>query len=429
MQDVITALYNAGKSDILVTGGRYGLGSKEFNPSMINAIFQNLQSKEPKKRFTVGIDDDVTGISLPVTEQIDVSAEDTFRGMFYGLGSDGTVGANKNTIKIIGDHTDLYAQGYFAYDSKKSGGLTISHLRFGKNPIQSPYLIDVADFVACHNSSYVTRYDMIKNLKEGGTFLLNCPWDKAELDEQLPARMKNQLAKKKAKLYTIDAVKIAAQVGMGGRINTIMQAAFFKIANVIPYDNAERYMKEAVVKSYGKRGEKVVNMNFAAIEKAVDGIHELDIPKQWADTKEGAQLVGKAGDEYFDEFVYPILSQKGDELPVSMFSPDGVFPNATTQFEKRGIAINVPAWQIQNCIQCNQCAFVCPHACIRPVLAKKEDLEGAPEGFETKAAIGRDYAGYEYRMQLSPLDCTGCWQLRRYLPGQGEGPDHEAVGG
>ncbi len=294
--------------------------------------------------------------------------------------------------------------------------MTISHLRFGKNPIQSPYLIDVADFIACHNTSYVTRYDMLSSLKDGGTFLLNCPWSKEELDEQLPAQMKNELVRKKAKFYTIDAVKIAAEVGMGGRINTIMQAAFFKIANVIPYDDAERYMKEAVVKSYGKRGEKVINMNYAAIDNAIDGLVEIEIPAAWADTKEGPRMVGKVGDEYFDNFTYPILVQEGDKLPVSKFTPDGVFPNTTTKFEKRGIAINVPEWQIENCIQCNQCAFVCPHACIRPVLAKKEDLEGAPKAFETKSAIGKDYAGYEYRMQLSPLDCTGCGNCADVCP-------------
>jgi pyruvate-ferredoxin/flavodoxin oxidoreductase len=416
LQDVLTALYNQGVSGILVTGGRYGMGSKEFNPSMINAVYENLASDKPKTRFTVGIDDDVTGLSLPITSQVDTAQEGTFRGMFYGLGSDGTVGANKNSIKIIGDHTDLYAQGYFVYDSKKSGGITISHLRFGKNPIQSPYVIDVADFVACHNASYVTRYDMISNLKDGGVFLLNCPWDKAELETHLPREVKRALAKKNVKFYTIDAVKIAAEVGMGGRINTIMQAAFFKIADVIPYDDAERYMKEAVVKSYGRRGEKVINMNYAAIDQAIDGLVEVAIPDAWKDANDGAALVGLSGDAYYDGFVYPIAALRGDELPVSAFEPDGVVPTATTQYEKRGIAINVPDWKIENCIQCNQCSFVCPHAVIRPFLAKKEDLANAPASFETKAAIGREYAGYEYRIQISPLDCTGCGNCADVCP-------------
>ncbi len=416
LQDVLTALYNAGKCDLSVIGGRYGMGSKEFNPSMINAIYQNLASKNPKVRFTVGIEDDVTNLSLPVTEVVDTATEGTFRGMFYGLGSDGTVGANKNSIKIIGDHTNLYAQGYFVYDSKKSGGITISHLRFGKNPIQSPYLIDVADFVACHNSSYVTRYDMVSALKQGGIFLLNCPWTAEELDCQLPKEVKQTLAKKKAKFYIIDAVKIAGEVGMGGRINTIMQAAFFKIANVIPYADAERYMKEAVVKSYGKRGEKIINMNFAAIDNAIAGLHEVAIPTSWENATDGAQIMGLSGDEYYDSYVYPIAALKGDSLPVSKFTADGTVPNGTTQFEKRGIAINLPDWRIQNCIQCNQCAFVCPHACIRPVLTKKEDLKDAPAAFETKAAIGREYAGYEFRVQLSPLDCTGCGNCADVCP-------------
>jgi pyruvate-ferredoxin/flavodoxin oxidoreductase len=408
LQDVITALYNHGRCDIAVIGGRYGMGSKEFNPSMINAIYENLEAKKPKVRFTVGIEDDVTNLSLPIREVVDTATEGTFRGQFYGFGSDGTVGANKNSIKIIGDHTDLYAQGYFFYDSKKSGGITVSHLRFGKNPIQSPYLIDVAEFVACHNTSYVTRYDMLSALKDGGIFLLNCPWSPDQLDCELPAEVKRTLAAKKAKVYIIDAVKIASDVGMGGRINTIMQAAFFKIANVIPYDDAEKYMKDAVVKSYGKRGEKVINMNFAAIDNAISDLVEVKISDSWKDTKEGAPIVGLSGDEYYDKFVYPINVLKGDSLPVSSFNPDGTVPTGTTQFEKRGIAINVPDYRIQNCIQCNQCAFVCPHGCIRPVLAKKEDLADAPASFVTKSAIGREYAGYEYRIQLSPLDCTGC---------------------
>ena len=416
LQDVQTALFNAEKTGIKVCGGRYSLGQKEFTPSMVNAVYENLASAEPKKRFTVGIDDDVTGLSLPVTKQIDPAPEGTFQGLFYGLGSDGTVGANKNSIKIIGDHTDMYAQGYFFYDSKKSGGITISHLRFGQKPIQSAYLIDTADFVACHNTSYITRYDMTGVLREGGTFLLNSPWSPEEMETRLPAKVKNDLAKKHIKFYTIDAVKLAGEVGMGGRINTIMQAAFFKIANVIPYEDADKYMKQAVQKSYGKKGEKVVNMNYAAIDAGSQGLVKVEVPEAWATTTEGAPLVGLSEDKYYNEVLHPIVIQEGNSLPVSAFTPDGVVPTGTTQYEKRGAAIKVPHWNIKNCIQCNQCSLVCPHATIRPVLAKPEDLANAPATFETKDAIGKELAGFQYRMQVSPLDCLGCGNCADICP-------------
>ncbi len=416
LQDVQTALFNAEKTGIKVCGGRYSLGQKEFTPSMVNAVYENLASAEPKKRFTVGIDDDVTGLSLPVTKQIDPAPEGTFQGLFYGLGSDGTVGANKNSIKIIGDHTDMYAQGYFFYDSKKSGGITISHLRFGQKPIQSAYLIDTADFVACHNTSYITRYDMTGVLREGGTFLLNSPWSPEEMETRLPAKVKNDLARKHIKFYTIDAVKLAGEVGMGGRINTIMQAAFFKIANVIPYEDADKYMKQAVQKSYGKKGEKVVNMNYAAIDAGSQGLVKVEVPEAWATTTEGAPLVGLSEDKYYNEVLHPIVIQEGNSLPVSAFTPDGVVPTGTTQYEKRGAAIKVPHWNIKNCIQCNQCSLVCPHATIRPVLAKPEDLANAPATFETKDAIGKELAGFQYRMQVSPLDCLGCGNCADICP-------------
>ena len=414
--DVCSALREAGMNDITVVGGRYGLGSKEFNPTMVKAVYDNLALETPKNHFTVGIVDDVTGTSLPLGEKLDASPEGTVSCMFYGLGSDGTVGANKNSIKIIGDHTDMYAQGYFSYDSKKSGGITISHLRFGKKPIKSTYLIDSADFVACHNPAYVTKYDMVAPLKDGGVFLLNCPWTAEELDAQLPASMKRALAKKHAKLYTIDAITIARDAGMGGRINTTMQAAFFKLANVIPYEDADAYMKAAVKKTYGRKGEEVVKKNCDAIDMSISGIHEVAIPESWAAAETGAVPIKVEATEYFDTLVAPILAQEGDKLPVSAFDPAGVVPTGTTKYEKRGIAVTVPEWQIANCIQCNQCSLVCPHAAIRPYLVKAEQKQNAPETFETKPAIGKEFAGYEYRMQVSPMDCTGCGNCVNVCP-------------
>ena len=402
--DVCSALLEHGCTGIQVVGGRYGLGSKEFSPSMVNAIYKNLAQAELKNHFTVGIVDDVTNTSLDVTEQINTVPEGCISCKFYGLGSDGTVGANKNSIKIIGDHTNMYAQGYFAYDSKKSGGLTISHLRFGKKPIQSPYLIDQADFVACHNPSYVIRYDMLDGIRTGGSFLLNSQWSAEDMEKELPAFMKRQIAQKKLKFYNIDAVKLAMEIGLGGRINMVMQSAFFKIANVIPAEQAVDYMKQAVKKSYGKKGEKIVNMNYQAIDRALSELKEIPYPESWANATEGAAPVAVVDDLYFKDVIHPILKQEGEKLPVSAFSVDGVVPTGTTKFEKRGIAVMVPDWIPENCIQCNQCSLVCPHACIRPVLMK--DGEKAPETFVTKKATG--FPGYQFRIQLSPLDCTGC---------------------
>ncbi len=416
-QDVITVLAEAGKS-IKVIGGRYGLSSKEFTPTMVKAVYDNLAG-EKKNHFTVGINDDVTNLSLKLGEKIDAAPEGTVRCKFYGLGSDGTVGANKNSIKIIGDHTDMYAQGYFSYDSKKSGGLTVSHLRFGKSPIQSTYLIDVADFVACHNPSYVTRYDMLCDLKEGGVFLLNSQWTTLEdLERELPAQVKNAIAKKKIKLYNIDAIDIAEKAGMGGRINTVMQAAFFKVANIIPEKDAIEYMKMAVKKTYGKKGDKIVSMNNTAIDMGAEGLVEINYPASWADTTEGAPVAAAPAEagEFFTKVLQTIIEQKGDELPVSAFDPRGFFPTGTTQFEKRGIAVNVPQWIPENCIMCNQCSFVCPHAVIRPFLAKEEDLKDAPATYITKDARGKEIAGLKYRMQISPLDCTGCGNCADICP-------------
>ena len=404
--DVCTALVEAGRTDIKVVGGRYGLGSKEFTPTMVKAVYDNLDG-EMKNHFTVGIVDDVTGSSLKLGETFAAAPAGTSACMFYGLGSDGTVGANKNSIKIIGDHTDKYAQAYFFYDSKKSGGLTVSHLRFGDTPIQSPYLIDVADFIACSNPAYVTMYDMVTALRDGGTFLLNCQWSPEELNDRLPAKMKNLLAKKHANFYIINAIDLAIKVGMRGRTNTTMQAAFFKLANIIPYEDADRYMKEKVVASYGKKGQDVVNMNFAAIDAALEGLVKVEIPADWATTTTGAEPVKVAGTtEYFDTFVAPVLAQEGNKLPVSMLDPRGIVPTGTTKFEKRGIAVAVPEWQPDVCISCGYCSVVCPHAAIRTIYVPA-DME-VPEGFVTKKGIGKEFAAMKLRVQVSPLDCTGC---------------------
>ena len=404
--DVCSALLEAGRTDIKVVGGRYGLGSKEFNPTMVKAVYDNLAKDEPKNHFTVGITDDVTNTSLDLGETVDAAPAGTVACMFYGLGSDGTVGANKNSIKIIGDHTDKYVQAYFSYDSKKSGGITVSHLRFGDKPIQSTYLIDSADFIACHNPAYVTMYDMVSALKQGGTFLLNCPWSAEELEAQLPASMKQLLAKKEAKLYTVDAIKLARQVGMGNRINTIMQAAFFKLANIIPYDQADEYMKAYAKKTYGKKGDEVVKKNWDAIDIAISGLVEVKVPAEWANATTGAVPMKVEATEYFEKFVHPILAQEGNKLPVSMIDAQGRVPVGTTKYEKRGIAVMVPQWNIDACVGCGTCSIVCPHACIRPYLVA-EGTE-VPAGFEVKKAVGKNFAGYNYRVQVSPLDCTGC---------------------
>ena len=405
--DVCTALVEAGRSDIQVIGGRYGLGSKEFNPTMVKAVFDNLDKNAPKNHFTVGITDDVTKTSLKLGKVFEAAPKGTVSCMFYGLGSDGTVGANKNSIKIIGDHTDKYVQAYFFYDSKKSGGLTISHLRFGDKPIRSTYLIDAADFISCSNPAYVTMYDMVSPLRDGGTFLLNCQWPAEELGKHLPAKMKNLLAQKKANLYIINAIDLARKVGMGSRTNTTLQAAFFKLADVIPYAEADKYMKEKVVASYGKKGQDVVNMNYAAIDAAIDGLVKVEIPADWATATEGAVAAKVNGaTEYFEDFVAPILAQEGNKMPVSKLDPRGIVPTGTTKFEKRGISPLIPHWNPVKCLQCGNCAIVCPHACIRPVYVD-ENAE-LPEGFDTLKAMGKEFAGMKYRIQISPLDCTGC---------------------
>jgi len=411
--DVVSAFAELGiKKEVLC--GRYGLGSKEFNPSMVNAIYANMNGAK-KDRFSVGIQDDVTFQSLDVTEKIDAADKSAISCKFYGLGSDGTVGANKNSIKIIGDHTEKYAQGYFAYDSKKSGGITISHLRFSDKPIRSTYLIDQADFVACHNESYVLRYDMLSDLKEGGTFLLNSQWDPAEMDTKLPAKMKNMIAQKHIKFYTLDGLKVVMDLGTKKGVNTVMQAAFFKLANVIPYEEAERYMKEAIKKTYGKKGDAIVNMNYACVDNAITGLKEVNYPESWATTTTGAAPLKTSDNEYFKAFIAPITAQEGDKLPVSAFNPTGVVPTGTTKFEKRGIAVMVPSWDPDKCIQCNRCSLVCPHAAIRPTLATAEELANKPESFVTKKAVGVK-GDYQFRMQVSPYDCSGCSNCAAVCP-------------
>lgn len=406
-QDVCTVYSEKGEQKQII-GGRYGLGSKEFTPSMVNAIFANLSSQNPKNHFTVGIVDDVTHTSLEVTEKIDASAQGLYRCMFYGLGSDGTVGANKNSIKIIGDHTDMYVQGYFVYDSKKSGGITVSHLRFGKNPITSPYLIDQADLVACHNPSYVTRYDMLSSVKDGGIFLLNSPWSQEELETKLPANMKRIIAEKKLKFFNIDAVKIAHEVGQGGRINTIMQVAFFHVAGVIPKEDAIGYIKDTIKKTYGRKGDEVVAQNYAAVDRSIEALVEVKYPTSWAGAVDEAAAAAECVPAFISDVMRPMVALQGDSLPVSAFTCDGSFPVGTTKFEKRGIAVEVPVWVPDNCIQCNQCAFVCPHAAIRPYLATADNLSDKPQGLVGKNAIGKEFAGHQYLLQVSPLDCTGC---------------------
>ena len=412
--DVCTAYSERGDTPSIING-RYGLSSKEFNPGMVKAVFDNLNTDKPKNHFTVGIVDDVTHTSLKVEDGFHVAPEGTVQCKFWGLGADGTVGANKSAIKIIGDHTDMYAQGYFAYDSKKSGGITISHLRFGKTPIQSTYLIDAADYIACHKSSYVHTYNVLEGIKQGGTFLLNSPWTAEEMEKELPAHMRRTMVEKKIKFYNLDAVKIASEIGLGGRINMIMQTAFFKLANVIPVDDAISYLKDQIQNLFGKKGEKIVNMNFGAVDNTLDNLVEIKYLESWSDAKD-QQMPARDEPEFVSKVMRPILAQQGDKLPVSAFTPDGIFPVSTSQYEKRGVAILVPEWIMDNCIQCNQCSMVCPHAAIRPVLLTDSELSDAPEGFETKQAIGKELKEYHFRIQANTLDCLGCGNCADICP-------------
>ena len=414
--DVRNAFFDVENAPMII-GGRYGLGSKDVTPTDIKTVFDNLTSEKPKNNFTLGIVDDVTNTSLEKSESIKIAHPGTVRCKFWGLGSDGTVGANKQAIKIIGDNTDKYAQAYFAYDSKKSGGITMSHLRFGDSPIRSTYLIDNADYIACHNQSYVNQYDLLKGLKKGGTFVLNTIWNESELETHLPAKMKNYLAKNEIKFYTVNATKIAQEIGLGNRINMIMQSAFFKLANIIPEDEATQYLKDSISKAYGKKGEKVVNMNYEAVEQGKNALVQINIPSSWA-TATDDDNTNTQEPEFITNILRPINAQEGDSLPVSTFNgiEDGTFPQGTAAYEKRGIAVNVPEWILENCIQCNQCSYICPHSTIRPFLLNDEELQNAPEGFETKKAVGRGLDGLQYKIQVDTMDCTGCGNCADVCP-------------
>ena len=404
----IRELFYENENAPIVVGGRYGLSSKDTTPAHIISVYDNLNLPEAKNHFTVGIVDDVKFTSLPILPDVSVVPKGTFEGKFYGLGSDGTVGANKNSIKIIGDSTDKFAQAYFAYDSKKSGGITVSHLRFGDQPIRSTYLVGSPDFVACHVPAYLQKYDMLKGIKKGGTFLLNSIWDAEETKNHFPDAMKKTLAEKEIKCYIINATKIAEEIGLGNRTNTIMQSAFFKISNVIPYDKAVDEMKKAIVKTFGRKGEDVVNMNKTAVDRGGD-VEEIKIPSEWKNIEVKAATDDRDIPDFIKNVVEPINAQKGDDLPVSAFAgrEDGTFPAGTTAYEKRGIAVTVPEWISDNCIQCNQCAYVCPHAVIRPFLLTDEEVENAPEGTTTIKGKG-GIKEYNFRIQVSVLDCTGC---------------------
>lgn len=409
-EDVCSALMEQGKTP-LVLAGRYGLSSKDVTPAQIVSVFDNMKG-EQKNHFTVGINDDVSMTSLTVGAEPEVTDKSTIACKFWGLGSDGTVGANKNSIKIIGDHTDKYAQAYFEYDTKKSGGITKSHLRFGDVPIRSSYLVFKADFVACHQQSYISKYDIVSEIKPGGTFLLNCGWKGEELEAHLPAEVKRYIANNNISFYTIDAVEICREIGLGNRTNSVLQSAFFKLANIIPVEDAVGYMKAAIEKSYGKKGEKIVNMNYAAVDAGLSGLVKIDVPVSWKDAKQvNKDDVKRILPEYIEKLLIPMNAQKGDTLPVSVFlgREDGTAPLGTSAYEKRGVAIDVPEWNINNCIQCNQCSYVCPHACIRPFLLTEEEAKNAPESYETKKANGAgEIAKYQYRIQVDPLDCQGC---------------------
>ncbi len=421
--DVVAALQDSKFANVKVVAGRYGLACKDTTPGQIAAVYDNAADPNGKKRFTVGIVDDVTHLSIEEKDLPDTVPAGTTSCKFWGLGSDGTVGANKNSIKIIGDHTDMYAQAYFAYDSKKSGGVTISHLRFGKSPIKSTYLVNKADFVACHNPSYIGKYDMVQDLKKGGTFLLNCGWDMEEIEKRLPADVKQYIAKNEIQFYTIDGVSIAREIGLGGRINTILQSAFFKLANVIPAEDAVKYMKDAATASYGKKGEKVVAMNHAAIDRGMEGMKKVEVPASWATASdcctETAAMSGRPElVDYVKRIQNPVNDQKGDSLPVSAFvsTVDGVYPVGSSAYEKRGVAVDVPTWNPENCIQCNFCSYVCPHAVIRPAVMTDEEAKNAPAGTKTVPMTGMP--GYQFAITVSALDCTGCGSCANVCPGK-----------
>ena len=422
--DVVTALANAGRNDIVVTGGRYGLGSKDTPPASVFAVYEELKSENPKRQFTIGIVDDVTNLSLPETDAPDTSAEGTIACKFWGLGGDGTVGANKNSIKIIGDHTDKFVQAYFQYDSKKTGGVTISHLRFGNHEIKSPYYINKADFVACHNPSYITKgFKMVQDVKPGGVFMINCEWTPEELSHHLDASAKRYIAKNNIQLYTINAIDLAIQIGMGKRNNTILQSAFFSLAKIMPEEDAIRYMKEKAKASYMKKGEDVVEMNYKAIDLGATAYVKIDVPADWANAVDEApakELTGRpATVKMVRDILTPVDKMDGDSLPVSAFvdHADGTFELGASAYEKRGVAVSVPEWDSTKCIQCNQCAYVCPHATIRPFALTADELAAAPA--QTKAVdfkVGAGKGVYKFSMAISPLDCMGCGVCTHVCP-------------
>lgn len=409
--DVQAALVQ-GDVNAKVFGGRYGLSSKDVIPADIVAVYDNMVAGDAKRFFTLGIEDNVTNLSLKRAEGVDIKTEGLTGCKFWGFGSDGTVGANKSAIKIIGDHTDMYAQAYFDYDSKKSGGVTMSHLRFGKTPINKPYLVTAPDFIACHRQSYVHEYDLLRGIKQGGTFLLNCTWAPEELEEKLPAKLRRTIAEKNLKFYIINAAEIARKIGLGGRINMVCQAAFFELTKIIPVDQAVAYLKDSVEKTYGKKGQNVVDMNNAAIDEGVKALVKIDVPASWKDAVDTAEATTKPGcaacPSYVENICKPVNAQAGYDLPVGTFEgyEDGTLPSGTAAYEKRGAALFVPHWIKENCIQCNQCAFVCPHATIRPVLATAEEAANGPANFETIPALGAK--DLQFRIAVSPLDCLGC---------------------
>lgn len=417
--DVVAALKDTEFNDVPVYSGRYGLGSKDTTPAQIISVYENTE----KKKFTIGIEDDVTYLSLPIGKNPNTTPESTISCKFWGLGADGTVGANKNSIKIIGDHTDMYAQAYFDYDSKKSGGVTISHLRFGKNKIQSTYLISKANFVACHNPSYVHKYNMVQDIKDGGTFLLNSSWNMEQLEEHLPGQAKRYIAEHNIKFYTIDGIKIGKEIGLGGRINTVLQAAFFKLANVIPVEDAVKYMKDAATATYGRKGEAVVAMNHAAIDRGIQDVVEVQIPESWKNASDedlSRKVSGGRKDvvDFVNDIQIPVSAQEGNKLPVSAFKDyvDGSTPSGSSAFEKRGIAVDIPTWKPENCIQCNFCSYVCPHAVIRPSVMTETEANGAPEGTKTLAMTG--LPEFKFSITVSAMDCTGCGVCANVCPGK-----------
>lgn len=414
----VCGLYKDCKDAPMIVGGRYGLGSKDTTPTQLVAVFDNLNAAEPKNGFTIGIVDDVTGLSLELGERVNAAPAGATRCKFWGFGSDGTVGANKDAIKIIGDNTDMYAQAYFDYDSKKSGGVTMSHLRFGKTPIKSTYLLDEADYIACHKPAYIYQYDILEGLRKGGTFLLNCVWSPEELNDRLPAHMKRYIAENDINFYTINAVDVAVKVGLGStRINMVTQSAFFKLSEVIPFDEAVVLIKDAIKKTYGKKGDEIVNMNCAAVDGAIDALVKIDVPADWKDAVD-EDTTDNTRPDFIKNIVDPVNAQRGNKLPVSVFNgrEDGTFETGTSRYEKRGVAVLVPEWNKETCIQCNQCSLVCPHAAIRPVLVDEAEKAAAPASFETLKAIGKEFAGLEFRMQVSPLDCLGCGVCANVCP-------------